>query len=696
MKILTATPTQRLFRLLFLSTAVVAFIEFWAAFLHFIKPLPNSIIPFSKNIFYSKVIALGLLQFIGAQFLIFITYAVCIGLITLQFSHCLKWPEKKMRLFALSLLFFSTFTIFLANDYCFPWSIFTVIPKNNFFNPLVKSLLCICCCIILIILSFALFAFYNRLPGKHRYKVSLMVLGVSIFFILTKLVAHSTTTNSLIALENKPNILVLSIDSLRPDYMGFFNQHGSETSTPYLDAFLKDASVFSQAYTPLSRSFGSWMTLLTGNTPRINGVRFNLAEMSHLKLDETLPAILKNNGYQTFFSTDGSQFLTISKKFGFDQVACTPLGFNNYVLPLLNDLPFSNFIVNTHLGALLFPFSYANREGSVTYTPAFYSQYVLNQLENTRAPLFLAIHLDLVHWPFYWKNCPRIKAENESIELELQYKAAIKAADEQFQQIMSGLQKMHFFDHAIVVVLSDHGEAHGLPGERLTAHTPYVGEKQLSSELVYALNQPTYGHGTDILNTKQFRILLGWKTIGTSLRFNPQINLTQIASIMDIKPTLLNLLKIPFQPVQGLSLKPWLTEQDQKDQTRDFMMETDMTVESLLAGNPSIKNVLNETLSYYQVNPQTGLVTFKPEFARWGIAGKHRGILRYPWFLVRYPDPKPSNPFFWILANLETHEWTTDLKSDFAKRAPTAQLYHAIKQSYGSEIPEDLSINFSK
>src|SRR5207253_529486 len=144
---------------------------------------------------------------------------------------------------------------------------------------------------------------------------------------------------------------------------------GYDRPTPYLDSLLESSTVFPDAVTPLARTFPSWSSLLTGLYPRQSRIRSNLADQTDLQLTSTLPAILRNHGYETIYATDETRFSNIDKNFGFDRIIGPPMGLNDFLIGNFNDFPLSNLFVNTVIGKILFPYNYANRAPHFTYDP---------------------------------------------------------------------------------------------------------------------------------------------------------------------------------------------------------------------------------------------------------------------------------------------------------------------------------------
>src|SRR5262245_43289101 len=86
----------------------------------------------------------------------------------------------------------------------------------------------------------------------------------------------------------RPNVLLITIDTLRADRVG----HGL---TPALDALAARGTRFTNARTPAPLTLPSHTAILTGTLPPVNGVRLN-GEM--LKVRPTLARAFHDAGYR--------------------------------------------------------------------------------------------------------------------------------------------------------------------------------------------------------------------------------------------------------------------------------------------------------------------------------------------------------------------------------------------------------------
>ena len=93
----------------------------------------------------------------------------------------------------------------------------------------------------------------------------------------------------------RPNVLLLTVDTLRPDHLGFYGS--SRPTSPLLDRLARESVVFEHAYTPIPRTSPSVASLMTGLDPPIHGLQTLLDVLPDSI--ETLAERLSAHGYRT-------------------------------------------------------------------------------------------------------------------------------------------------------------------------------------------------------------------------------------------------------------------------------------------------------------------------------------------------------------------------------------------------------------
>jgi arylsulfatase A-like enzyme len=509
------------------------------------------------------------------------------------------------------------------------------------------------------------------------------LLGFAVFFIGFS----QHVSDSDVATRQRPNIFLIGMDSLRPDFLSFF---GHENKTPFLNSTLQESAVFSEAVTPLARTFPSWASILTGLYPKEHYARSNLTQPTHLNLGSSLPNILQKQGYETIYATDEVRFSNIDTHFGFDRIISPPIGLNDFLIGNFNDFPMSNLLINTTVGKWMFPHSYANRPVYHTYEPDSFLRLVDSALQfKKNKPLFLAIHFCLPHYPYLWANINMGKSTPQK-----KYANSIIRLDQQLKDFFDILEHYHLLDHAIVVLLSDHGEALALSGDRVTEEDLFVSDSQshaipkfYQSSLDHEAINQSVGHGTDVLGLSQYHTLLAFRLYGGD-KYDARV-IPGSVSLLDIKPTLLEFLNISDTNNSGVSLASVIKNSRRNSlPLRHIFIESDFTPQAIRTVYPEERQVLLEGVRLFQVDPITTRLTVKNEMMRKIINSKQYADIYDGWILALYPQDKFSR--MPILVNLRTGQWTNNLNSSFALDSPAREMLAQLKLFYEDEVNQRL------
>lgn len=625
----------------------------------------------ANNLHVPAVILPDFIFFILAQLSLHVVYCLLVYAVVELISKRILIIKKNKMVFAVTVWCWGILTILTANQYYFPNSKFAVVTSLVLFNPLVTKIalsifltgcgiaaaaaLCASRSVILFISMLILASFFWRMPQAEQRQGA--------------------------ASAARPNIILVGVDSLRPDFLSYF---GSERRTLFFDSFLQKSTVFSEAVTPLARTFPSWSSILLGKYPRETSIRSNLTNQEHLNLSTSLPAILKRHGYETVFATDEVRFSNIDKNFGFDKIISPPMGLNDFLIGNFNDFPISNLLVNTAIGKWLFPYSYANRAVYFTYQPNSFLNLLKSGLDKTgQKPLFLAVHFCLTHHSYLWASL-----QAEELSAPQRYSEVVQRVDRQLKDFFVLLEKKHLLDHAVVVLLSDHGEALEFPADRITEEELFVSDKpgsplpkfyppSLDEEKI----NESAGHGTDVLGLPQYHTLLAFRIYGKEV----PVLVPGIVSLLDIKPTVLNLLNLPVEDSSGISLLPIINHTvNTFPPARHVFLESDYSPPAIRTIYPETRNVFLEGVDLFQIDPVKARLSVKKSMMEKIIKSKQYADIFGEWMLALYPQSKTR--YTPILINLNSGVWTNDLHSRFALQSPCLQMLHELKTFYGEEL----------
>jgi len=451
--------------------------------------------------------------------------------------------------------------------------------------------------------------------------------------------AHSILPERASGSAGKPNVILIGLDSLREDLV---DERLSPQVTPHVAAFMKNATQFTNAITPLARTFPSMCSMLTGRHPHSSGAVMNLLPRQLIDDSDSLPRVLARAGYRTVYATDEVRFANIDVSYGFTQTITPPIGSSEFLIEKIADAPVFNVLANTRLSAWLFPHVYANRGASRTYDPDSFVRRIDRELEVDQ-PMFLVTHLTLSHWPYIWAGAP-IKVGDKQARWPPYYLRAAERVDQQFADMMDMFERKGLLDDAIVVVYSDHGESFGVHDEALVPD---------EDPLIHALGvEPIWGHGSTVLTAHQFRIVLGMRRYGQPWPADHKLNAP--VTFEDIAPTMVEALGIAAPAhFEGKSLLGLVEGRESAADAfvgRIRFTETEFQMPVGLAtqeGKVSASKI-EEALTIYTIDRATDRITVKPSHLGQLLLHRQYAAVGDHYLLGAFP--RGSEPGFNFLA----------------------------------------------
>ena len=121
-------------------------------------------------------------------------------------------------------------------------------------------------------------------------------LLLTILALLAGLAVPSSPLQAAEAAERRPDVLLITIDTLRADALGFAGN--SAVETPTLDRLAASGRVFTQAHAHNVVTLPSHANILTGVYPYQHGVRDNSGFRLPVEIP-TLATVLAEHGYRT-------------------------------------------------------------------------------------------------------------------------------------------------------------------------------------------------------------------------------------------------------------------------------------------------------------------------------------------------------------------------------------------------------------
>lgn len=628
----------------------------------------------------------AIMLFVGAQVLLHLLFAVAVWsiarLIFYVWSETLRSPRFAVAaVFAILLVWMTA-----ANTVLFPWSTSRFAPQFwayellgtlNAFEALTAAL------VLFAVLTITR-AFLRLGATQRRWVARAAVYGALLACAAIVIPVSGTAQSKHIADGPKrPNVVIIGIDSLRPDFVSGPRRVGV---TPNLDVYFRGAHRFTDTMTPLARTFASWMSILSGLYPRHSGARENLIAPTLLTLGDTLQERLRSAGYRTIYATDETRFSNIDESFGFDLTIHPMMGAADFALGTLNDLPLSNLIANTRLARLLFPATYANRAAAQTYRPSTFVSWLADRLpsgssEETKHPVFLAVHLTLPHWPYHHAE-GRDHIFNPAYDQLYSYLSAVIAVDRQFGDLMQLLERKQLLDDAIVIVLSDHGEAVG------RVDTDSVIRGVTSADALGESMAGLWGHGNSVLSRSQYQVVLGIHGYGSANVPKRAAEIDAPVSLVDIEPTILDLLALPPPTTDGLSLKPLLDRDEsarQKFESRVRFTESGIRAPLAADGTLRSSEALAMASALYLVNKDTGRFELRADVLPQLLEQRERAAL-YGRYLVA-SLPQKDAPARRVVIDQTGHERPHVLDDLGNEPEDVRHAWLSLAEHYGAELP---------
>lgn len=330
---------------------------------------------------------------------------------------------------------------------------------------------------------------------KHRMMCRL-VLTLMLFAAVPAFAQGRPPGKVLASRPEKTNVLLVTIDTLRPDHLHCYGY--DHIQTPVIDSIAGEGIRFEQAFTPVPITLPSHSVILTGTYPMTSGMHDFSGNALNAQ-QPTLASVLRSKGYDTGAVIASA---VLDRRFGLNH------GFDFYY----DHFDFSR-LAETNLDLMERP---ANQV----------IDQALSWLRGRKTkPFFLWVHLYDPHHP-YKPPAPF----NEQYAANL-YDGEIAFADTQLGRLLRYLKEQRLYQHTLLVLAGDHGEGLGEHGEK--THGFFIYNSTLHVPLI-------------IRPPREVKI-------ATKLR-------PEQVSLVDVMPTVLGLLKItPPANVQGKNLAKALT-----------------------------------------------------------------------------------------------------------------------------------------
>jgi arylsulfatase A-like enzyme/Flp pilus assembly protein TadD len=244
-----------------------------------------------------------------------------------------------------------------------------------------------------------------------------------------------------------PNVVVITIDTLRADHLGCYGY--KQIRTPNIDALAADSARFARAYTAVPVTLPSHTVIFTGTYPMLSGMH-DFAANKLGPSQATLASVLQEHGYATG-AVIGSAVL--DSRFGLNR------GFDFY---------YDHFDFNRLQESNL---EEMERPGNLV------ADVTLDWLnKNSGKKFFLWMHLYDPHFPYH------PPAPYAAEYKDRPYDGEIAFADMQVGRMIRFLKSKGLYANTLIVLSGDHGESLGEHGEKThgffiynaTLHVPLI------------------------------------------------------------------------------------------------------------------------------------------------------------------------------------------------------------------------------
>lgn len=231
-----------------------------------------------------------------------------------------------------------------------------------------------------------------------------------------------------------PNILLVTLDTLRQDHVGLY--HDGESLTPFLDVLAADGLVHDAAYTTMPTTGPAHLSIFTGLHPSRHGATRNGDPLASNARDRELARRLAEAGYHT------AAFVT------------------------------SPVLARSVTGLEGFEIYDGSRQGVRPGREAVEAALAWLDAE-PRRPVFLWVHLYDIHSPYGreadkhgqslehrygWVDPTLYRGEAPRQEMAELYADGVRATDGELRKLVSGVRE-RLEQRPLIVVASDHGES---------------------------------------------------------------------------------------------------------------------------------------------------------------------------------------------------------------------------------------------
>lgn len=285
-------------------------------------------------------------------------------------------------------------------------------------------------------------------------------------------------------MNTQPNILLISIDSLRADHLGCYGY--SKPTSPFIDSLASQGVTAEHLLCPGLPTYPSYTTLYTGQHPLTHGI---MAHGGDAKLDRNapfLPQILIEAGYTTcavdnlmhgriWFGRGYEYYIDPSVRLSMLTMNVTCDQLNKRAIPWLHEHKDEPFFFFIHYWDVHWPFMPPK-----AYKDLFYDGTNPTDPTNTSLAPFWKHPLGAVAKQT-WLRTPKGPVTDPAYVSAL-YDRELRYLDDGISRLVGALDELGLAERTLVIFTGDHGESlaehniffdhHGL--YECTIHVPFI------------------------------------------------------------------------------------------------------------------------------------------------------------------------------------------------------------------------------
>jgi arylsulfatase A-like enzyme len=344
-----------------------------------------------------------------------------------------------------------------------------------------------------------------KLFDKKKYNVLSMIFGGATSLLIGSFFFLNNDTQT-----NKPNIVLIIIDTLRADALGVYNSRIN--SSPEIDQRARKGFVFTQAVSQSSWTRPSFGSFLTSQYSRTLGLSREDGPGSYFdSKGDSLPEVLKRSNYYTLGVTANPN---INSYFGFS------VGFDRYIDSEANfPSPLVKLLGN------------GPADSAAPFAPAVFSrvsELVDSIPKSSKQPVYIQVNIMDVH-DHHHSVRPEFQT-NFVGTTDSSYYQAVRQVSHDIEYFLDNLLSRPGWEDSLVVITSDHGEG-------LSDH-PCHSDARRHGNILYRSNI-------------HVPLVIFGKRVESLIKHQSQ----QLIGLIDLAPTILTLagIKVPKSYV-GVSL----------------------------------------------------------------------------------------------------------------------------------------------